>query len=85
MDKIKACSNVIAIKPSLKIAETLRSIADDIENGNIETSNMTLVADCGKEIYQIGSLNDAASAKDLIFNLTTALTRASILFTHDEQ
>lgn len=63
--------NIVQLKPSVDIPQTLRSIASDIENGIITTDSVTLIA--VPNIYQIGTFNDNDAVTETIFNCTFAI------------
>ncbi|NOY72195.1 MAG: hypothetical protein GXP14_07430 [Gammaproteobacteria bacterium] len=63
--------DVIEIKPSMNIPETLRNIADGIERGDINPDAITLIAI--PNVYQIGIFNDNDAASETIFACNYAI------------
>jgi hypothetical protein len=61
---------VIPIIDSMDVSATLRRIADQIDSGEIEEDNCTVIT--GGNLYQMGSDNDRASASDALWNLEWA-------------
>lgn len=70
-------NKVIQLRPSRDIPETLRIIADQIDNGEIDGENATLII--GEDVFQLGSPNDDAAAEQAIFNMTYGKAKLMIL------
>lgn len=64
-------SNVVEIKPSMNIPDTLRTIADEIERGEINPEAVTLIAI--PHVYQIGVFNDNDAASETVFSCNFAI------------
>lgn len=67
--------NVVNIRPSVSMADALRNIADEIERGEIEPENLTIIA--GIDIYQLGGnfRNDEDAVKETIWNCNFAISK----------
>jgi hypothetical protein len=63
-------SNVVPIIASMDVPATLRLIADQIESGEVQKDNCTVIT--GGNLYQLGSDNDRAAASDALWNLEWA-------------
>lgn len=61
-------SLVTPIKANINIAKVLRSIADQIESGEIPCDHVTIIA--GFEVYCAGPLDDCRAAESAIFDMT---------------
>lgn len=60
--------NVIPIKRSIKIAETLRRIADEIDAGEHPATSATLVLD--SQVFHMGPVSVEAAVRDAVWNMT---------------
>ena len=65
--------NVIDLKPSMNMAETLRLIADEIDSGAIKPDDITLIAI--PHVYQIGVMSDEQAAMCTVFNCNYAIQK----------
>lgn len=64
-------SNIIPIKLCANAPDTLRMIADQMENGKFDTTSVTVIA--GTEVFQCGEINDGRAAESAVFNMTMGL------------
>ncbi|MEE9459634.1 MAG: hypothetical protein V3V84_07725 [Candidatus Bathyarchaeia archaeon] len=62
---------IVSIIPSINIADTLRRIAEDIDDGDISADNCTLII--GTEVYHLGPVCDDVAARDAVFNMTMGI------------
>jgi len=58
---------VVPMAGSMDVPATLRHIADQIESGEIQPDNCTVIT--GGNLYQLGSDNDRAAASDALWNM----------------
>jgi hypothetical protein len=56
--------DIITLRPNMNIPETLRAIADEIEQGIFTTDAVTLIA--VPDIFQIGTCNDNDAVNETI-------------------
>lgn len=66
---------VCYLKPCQNVVESLRRLADKIESGELEISELTAVASGPGNMFvaQYGSIRDDDAARDAVFNLTFGL------------
>lgn len=67
-DNVDSVNNVVPIKQSIAIAETLRSIADAIDSGEYPATSATLVLD--SLVFHMGPVSEQAAIQDAIWNMT---------------
>ncbi len=60
--------NVIQLKPSVDTPNALRSIADQIESGEIQESECTLII--GRDVYHLGVKEDYIAFDNSVINMT---------------
>ena len=63
--------DVVELRPSMNIPETLRAIADEIEAGDLNPDAVTLIA--VPYIYQIGTCNNNDAMNETIFSCNYAI------------
>lgn len=70
-----AMSNVVELRPDNfpyhDVVKSLRKLADQIENGEIDSSSMT--CSDGEGVWHFGELNDSLAAVNAIWNLNFAI------------
>lgn len=64
--------DVVQIKGCVDAAQTLRNIADQIDNGELP-NEATIV--CGSEVFHAGQVDDARAATDAVFNLNLGIQK----------
>lgn len=60
------------------IPNGLRSLADEIESGELDIKSLTMASD--KHVFHLGDVNDEMSVKHGIFNLTFGIQMLSDLW-----
>ena len=68
-------TKIVSIKPSNNIPETLRTIANQIESGEIVTGDAGLTLITGIEAFHLGTHDDAQAASDAIFNMNIGISK----------
>lgn len=66
-------SNVYPITASSDTVGILRWLADEIEAGNIESRDVTVIA--GAEIFHCGHVDEARLAESAVFNMVFGLSK----------
>ena len=64
-------SNVIQIKPCVSASESLRRIADMMDNEEVDSHSVTVIT--GVDVFQCGEFDDARAAENAVFNMTMGL------------
>lgn len=64
-------SKVSQIKPCANVQQALRNIADQMDSGEIDFDNVTIVA--GTEIFQCGEFDEDRAVENALFNLTVGI------------
>lgn len=64
-------SNVVQLKPCVNAATALRNIAEMLESGELESSEVTVI--CGTEVFQCGVFDDERAAESAVFNMTMGI------------
>ncbi len=62
---------VMQLKPCVNAAIALRNIADQMENGECASDEVTVIA--GTEVFHCGEFDDARAAESAIFNMTVGI------------
>lgn len=65
-------NNVIHLKPCGNAAQTLRNIADMIDDGDI-ANKCTVI--CGTDVFHCGQIDDGRAAEQVIFNMTMGIQK----------
>ena len=72
-------TNVIKLRPSTDIPDSLRAIADQIESGEVVADNMTLcLAGNSVEVWHIGNTSDEDVGMQAVFNMTMGLSKVTV-------
>lgn len=66
-------AEVVKLHPYQDIPGALRKIADDIERGEIEPSDVTVIA--LPDIYQLGQTPDSHAAHEAVFACSYAINK----------
>lgn len=69
--KVWLVSKVVPIKLCANAPDTLRMIAEQMENGKFATTSVTVIA--GAEIFQCGEFDDERAVENAVFNMTMGL------------
>ncbi len=64
---------VTPIKPCANAPKTLRNIADQMERGEIESDNVTIIS--GTEVFQCGEYSIFSSPFIAILNMTIGISK----------
>lgn len=66
-------SNVIKIRPCADVAQGLRNLAEEIENGNFYCDNVTLIMN--SEVSQLGQFTDERAAEKAVFDMVFGISK----------
>lgn len=61
-------NKVCQIKPCANASQALRNIADQMDRGEVDIDNVTIVA--GSEVFQCGDFDDIRAVENAVWNLT---------------
>lgn len=64
-------SNVIQIKPCVSSADTLRRIADMMDDGEVCSDSVTVIT--GVDVFQCGEFDDERAVENAVFNMTKGI------------
>ena len=64
-------SNVVPIKSCAVAPIALRNIADGMESGEINATEVTIIV--GTDVYHCGGISDERAAESAIFNMTLGI------------
>lgn len=65
--------DVIQLKPCANAAIALRNIADQMESGELQADECTVIA--GSEIFHCGEFDDGRAAESAIWNMTMGIQK----------
>lgn len=60
--------NVVQLKPCANASVALRNIADQLDSGELDVDEVTVIA--GTEIFQCGQYDEAKAVEGAVFNMT---------------
>lgn len=64
-------NKVVSLYPCANVAEGLRNIANQVEEGELPDDGCTVI--CGSDVFHLGCVDDAQAAGDAVFNMTYGL------------
>jgi len=65
--------NVIQLKPCANASLALRNIAEMLDSGELEASEVTVIA--GIDVFQCGQIDDCRATENAIFSMTLGIQR----------
>lgn len=65
--------SITNIKENMNVAKTLRGIADDIDVGELQVDNATLIM--GTEVYHMGTVSDQTAVMEAVWNMNFGITK----------